>query len=200
MTNVALLNYAYGVPVKLYATMITVSAAVLVLYDARRLFDFFVRDRATSRSLESTVLQDRVPSPWRWTIKAAAVGSVSLSSFVAMAPTLHRPQPSPIEGAWSVVTTDSSTSWRRLTVDSFGATIRTRADSTVRCTRASGGDATMLTLKCSRGRSGAFRWTRSQDTLYLDGTFAAAPIHAIATSIDRSSYPLFRSKFRWIME
>src|SRR5262249_15882824 len=41
MTNVALLNYAYGVPVKLYATMIVLSAVVLVLYDSRRLFDVF---------------------------------------------------------------------------------------------------------------------------------------------------------------
>ena len=85
MTNVALLNYAYGVPVKLYATMIVLSAAVLVLYDSRRLFDVFVRNRAVDASRESTIVQDLVPTRWRQAIKVVVVGSVMLSSVVAMA-------------------------------------------------------------------------------------------------------------------
>src|SRR5262249_26609145 len=42
MTNVALMNYAYGVPVKLYATMTVLSAAVLLIYDAPRLVAVFL--------------------------------------------------------------------------------------------------------------------------------------------------------------
>jgi len=94
MTNVTLMNYFYAVPVKLYATMLTLSAAVLVLYDARRLLDVFVRNRPVAPSTESTIVQDRVPPVWRRVIKLAAVGSVALSSVAAMAKTLNPPQTS----------------------------------------------------------------------------------------------------------
>ena len=48
MSNVMLLNYTYGVPVKLYLTMIVLSAAVLVVYDAPRLLAFLVMNHPTS--------------------------------------------------------------------------------------------------------------------------------------------------------
>ena len=88
MTNVALLNYAYGVPVKLYATMITLSAAVLVLYDLPRLTALLVTNRATVPTVESSPFHERIAARWRWTIKLALVGSVVLSSVVAMVSTL----------------------------------------------------------------------------------------------------------------
>jgi hypothetical protein len=58
MTNVAFMNYSYGVPVKLYSTMIVASAAVLVLYDAPRLWTVFVRNApsgACARDRQSKV-------------------------------------------------------------------------------------------------------------------------------------------------
>ncbi len=79
MTNVALMNWAYGVPVKLYATMLVVSAMVLVLYDLPRLIAVFVTNRPTSPSPMSSPLQDRIPAPFRWTLKIAVVGSVVVS-------------------------------------------------------------------------------------------------------------------------
>ena len=88
MSNVAALNYAYDVPVKLYATMIVVSAAVLVLCDLPRLLAVFVTDRSTTPATPSP-FHDRVSPRVRWTIKTLLVGSVILSSVVAMA-TRHR--------------------------------------------------------------------------------------------------------------
>jgi len=91
MTNVALLNLAYGVPVKLYALMIVASSAVLVGYDAPRLWAFFVRNRAVPAAGPSSLPLDRIPAAARWSIKLALVGSVSLSSVVAMLPSTNRP-------------------------------------------------------------------------------------------------------------
>ena len=48
MTNVALMNYAYDVPVKQLSTNLVLAAVVLVLPDARRLFDVLVLN-ASSR-------------------------------------------------------------------------------------------------------------------------------------------------------
>ena len=76
MTNVALVNYAYGVHVKLFATMMVLSAAVLMLYDAPRLIALFVRNQTAPPAPLSPALQDRIATPVRWTIKVALVGGV----------------------------------------------------------------------------------------------------------------------------
>jgi uncharacterized membrane protein YphA (DoxX/SURF4 family) len=93
MTNVALLNLAYGVPVKLYALMIVVSSAVLVLYDTPRLWAFFVRNGPVPAPGHSTLPLDRIPAAARWSLKVALVGSVIVSSVVAMLPSARTPDP-----------------------------------------------------------------------------------------------------------
>src|SRR5579862_4652722 len=74
MTNVTLMNFAYDVQVKLYATMIVVSAGVLVLYDARRLFAVFVTNQAVSPAVQPTIFERSMPSWLRWAIKILLVG------------------------------------------------------------------------------------------------------------------------------
>lgn len=204
MTNVALLNYAYGVPVKLYATMITISAAVLVLYDARRLFDLFVRGRAVGLSREPSVLHDRIPLVWRRTITLVAVGSVAWSSVAAMAHTLEPAAPnSPLDGTWQVTQMTSaspSAAWRRINVMYGYLVVHTSSDSTFACKLTDPGMGTTLPLQCSGGHGGEVRWTREQDTLRVEGMFDRVPVSVMATAIDRKSYPLMRGRFRWIME
>lgn len=199
MTNVALLNFAYGVPVKLYATMIVLSAAVLVLYDARRLFDVLVRNRAVAASRESTAVQDLVPTRWRQALKIVVVGSVMLSSVVAMAPTLWPAPASPVEGTWSVNAAPPSP-WRRLTIDGFGVAIQAGGDVLFRCRRTRPADMATLSLECAEGHGGELRATREGATLRLEGTFDGAPVAVTATHVDRASYRLLRTPFRWIID
>jgi hypothetical protein len=201
MMNVTLMNYFYSVPVKLYATMITLSAAVLVLYDARRLFDVFVRNRPVPASTESTILQDTVPAVWRRVIKIAAVGSVALSSVAAMARTLNPPQPfSPIEGSWTVSSPGASPAWRKLSISRNGLVVRTSSDSVFGCRFGAATHPQSMSLQCPRGHTGELEWSRQGDTLALHGTFDTAPVDLRATVNDRSSYPLMRAKFRWIVD
>jgi hypothetical protein len=188
------------VPVKLYATMIVLSAAVLVLYDARRLFDVFVRNRAVGPSRESTVLQDLVPARWRQAIKIVLVGSVMLSSVVAMAPTLRPTPASALEGTWSVTAASPSIPWRRMTVDVFGVTISTSGDALLRCRRAPAADTTALLLQCGEGHGGELRATREGNTLHLEGAFEGAPVSVTAAFVDRASYRLLRTPFRWLFD
>jgi hypothetical protein len=200
MTNVTLMNYLYGVPVKLYATMITLSAAVLVLYDARRLFDVFVRNRPVAAAGESTMLQDSVPATWRRVIKIGAVGSVALSSVIPMMKTLNRPRPaSPLEGSW-IVSPVPSTPWRKLSIGPGGFVVRATNDSVFGCKVGSALHPNSVVLQCAHGRAGELQWRRMGDTLALNGTFDNAPINLVATMNDRSSYPLMRAKFRWMSE
>ena len=84
MVNVALLNWAYGVPVKLYSTMLALSAAVLVVYELPRLTAFFLRNAPVPPESNESFIHDRVPTRVRWTLKLLLVGSVCVSSLVAM--------------------------------------------------------------------------------------------------------------------
>ena len=201
MTNVAFLNYAYGVPVKLYATMILLSAAVLVIYDAPWLFDVFVRGRSAGPSRESTVLQDRIPRAWRRVIEVAAVGSVALSSVAAMTGTLKPSAPSsPLEGTWRVISPSPSAAWRRFSIMYGGMMIRTAGDSTFGCRLNNAAAGATATLTCAGGHGGDIRWARTRDTLRIEGAFDSLPVSVTATSVDRTSYPLMRGRFRWIVE
>jgi hypothetical protein len=201
MTNVTLMNYFYGVPVKLYATMITLSAAVLVLYDARRLFAVFVRNCSVAASSESTIIQDAVPAVWRRVIKIAAIGSVALSSVVVMAGTLGAPQPSsPVEGTWTVSSSITSTPWRSLNISRGGTVVRTLSDSVFGCRIGAPTAPSTVFLQCANGHAGSLQWTRIGDTLLLHGTFDHAPVDLAATANDRSRYPLMRAKFHWIFD
>lgn len=212
MTNVTLLNYAYGVQVKLYSTMIVVSAAVLVLYDAPRLLAMFVRNQDVRPAPLAYPVLDRIPAPLRWTLKVALVGSVIASSVVVMAPAYaaERAVSSGIDGGWVVTsftrdgrTLDSTgdpARWRRFIVSGGGIAIRLESDSLVRCGRSAPAAAGSITFACTRNRKGALTWTRNGDRLQLDGTFDGARVAVSGRYLEPSDYPLLRGRFRWIYD
>jgi hypothetical protein len=211
MSNVALLNYAYGVQVKLYSTMIVLSAAVLVLYDAPRLLALFVKNADAPPAPLAFPPADRLSAPIRWTIKTVLVGSVIVSSYVAMAPAgAQRTAASPLDGAWQVSAfsrdgqpleaTGNPVRWRRLIVANGGVAIRFETDSITRCRRSPSADAGRLAFACSKNRQGALEWTRTGDTLRVDGTFDGAKVSATARHLEASDYPLLRSTFRLIYD
>lgn len=211
MTNVTLLNYAYGVQVKLYSTMIVASAAVLVLYDVPRLLAVFVTNRAAAPAPLSSLLQDRLPALARWTIKVVLVGSVIVSCLIAMISTTSaRRRPSSLDGAWLVTSftrngvnldsTGNAARWRRIAVDGFGVAIWFESDSLARCRPSPSADPATIGFTCARNRQGELRWTRTGNVLALEGVFDGAPVTASARFVDPSETRLLRSKFRWIYD
>jgi hypothetical protein len=211
MTNVALLNFAYGVQVKLYATMIVVSAAVLVLYDAPRLLAVFVRNRPTA-PVAASAIQDRFPFALRWTIKIAAVGSVIVSSLIAMVPAAKGPSrpASAFDGAWLVTSfardgqplesTGDPARWRRLILDGGIVAIRFETDSLVVCGRAAATDSTTIAFACRGNRRGELHGTRAGNVLQFDGNFDGARVTGTAKHLDAADYRLLRTKFRLIYD
>lgn len=211
MTNVALLNLAYGVQVKLYSLMLVASAAVLVLYDTPRLLAMFVKNEPVPPAPLAPDVQDRIPGGLRWTIKVALVGSVLVSSVVTMTPASAAPGPeAAINGAWVMTafardgkpleTTGDPARWRRLIVENGGVAIRFESDTLTRCRRTPSTPPSALKFTCSRNRAGELNWTRDGETLRLDGTFDGAKVSATGKYVNRSDYPLWRSGFRWIYD
>lgn len=209
MTNVAALNYGYGVPVKLYATMIVVSAGVLVLYDLPRLVSVFVRNQAVTPVPQSSFVHDRIPLGVRWTIKGVLVGSVILSSVVAMKAAIgQRPTASSgLDGRWVVTafsqngqaldSTGNPARWRRLIVDARTVAIRLETDALLRCGREPSADSVTIAFTCPKGRKGELRWARTDTLVRLDGVFDGARVTASARRLD---FPLLRSGFRMISD
>ena len=212
MANVAALNYAYGVPVKLYATMIVVSAGVLVLYDSRRLLALFVRDQTVAPAPLSSPFQDRLSAPLRWTIKVALVGSVIVSSAVAMTSTgrARSASSSGLDGAWVVTSftrngqsldsSGNSARWRRFIVDAGSIVIRFESGELLRCQRTPSAQSGSIVFACAKGRRGELQWTQAGDSLQADGTFDGAPVHASARALSPSDYRLLRSRFHLISD
>ena len=212
MTNVTLLNYAYGVQVKLYSTMIVASAAVLALYDAPRLIAMFVRNQPVPAAPPASAFQDRIPSPLRWTLKLALVGGVLASSVAAMRPAdaAQGAASAGIDGGWVVTSfarngtildsTADPARWRRFIVAGGAVSIRLESDSLVRCGRSPSSVAGTIAFACAGGRKGELRWTRTFDLLQLDGTFDGARVTASGKYLKPADYALLRYRFRWIYD
>jgi hypothetical protein len=209
MGNVAILNIAYGVQVKLYATMIVLSAAVLVLYELPRLYDFFVANRVAMPASPSP-LHERIATPIRWTLKFLVVGSVMLSSIVVARKFASGSplQSTPLDGGWVVTqqganaasAAASATRWRRIFIEPFGIAIRLESDSLISCQRGGSGAPSTISLECGADRKGSLRWTRSGRLLQLDGTFAGAPLSVTARHLEPSDYRLLRTRSRLIFD
>jgi hypothetical protein len=210
MTNVAFFNYAYGVPVKLYATLIVASAAVLVLYDLRRLFDFFIKDESPPSVRVRSHWPARLPNWARWTVKTVLVGSVLVSSLVATIPPVRAQAAasSSLDGAWVVTefaaggrpvgANDGTPRWRRLTLARGLVAIELASDSVMFCRRSTPERVDRLAFACRNDRKGELQLTRSGNLVQLDGAFDGSPVKLTARHLERSDYPLLSWRFRWI--
>jgi hypothetical protein len=214
MANVALLDLCYGVPVKLFALSMVVSAAVLVLYDARRLADALVRRRAVLAPPPDPPLRSRHLRRLRWPVKLVLVGGVILSSAVAMdqsRASVLAEEASPLHGTWQVdsfikngrelAQTADPSRWRRFLVTARGAAIRLEDDRLLRCDRTVNEAARTLEVSCKKEHiEGMLHWTRDGDQLRLDGTFDHAPVTASLKRRDEAELPLLQSRFSWISD
>jgi hypothetical protein len=211
MTNVAILNYAYGVPVKLYSTMIVLSAAVLLLYDARRLWAVFVTNDSVPR-VDVRAFYDRVPRWIRRTTKGVLVGSVFASSIVEMASYGKAPAQATNapDGAWRVTAFEldpraASTSappspWLRLFIQNGTVAMRLTSDSLVYCRRSTTSDMRALTFACAGKHRGDLHWSQDADAMQLEGTVDGTPLRVRAVALHPADYALLRWRFRWIDE
>ena len=139
-------------------------------------------------------------------IKIVLVGSVIVSSFVAMLSAIRAGRSSsPLDGAWVVASFDAGpqpgdsvapAAWQRLLFDGRGLVIRSASGTPVRCRIGTATELTTIPFTCA-GAKGDIRLAREGDTLQLEGTFDGARVTVAARRLE---YPLLRSRFRWISD
>jgi uncharacterized membrane protein YphA (DoxX/SURF4 family) len=186
MLNVAVLNYCYDVPVKLYSTNLTLMAVFLLTPDLRRLFDVLVRNRAAEPADLNPVVFRR-----RWMRIAAMVCWIGVVGYHLYSNiyggwqgykrVYRNPQRSPYYGIYDV---ESGAAWSKVAIQ-FPAAIMVRKP-----------DDSMQSYPTKDAR-----WsTPDPDRLVLEGTFDGAPATVRLRKTDAAKYPLPNRGFRWINE
>jgi hypothetical protein len=216
MLNVMLMNLCYGVVVKLYSMATVASALVLVLHDARRLFDVLVARRSVPAQPVRPPFRSRRLNQGRWPVKLVLVGGVLVSSAAVMRGSRDlqaADEASPLYGTWDVPSfvvagrelsgTAEPSRWRRVSMSmrSGSVLLRLEDDTPVNC-RATADEAKhTLDVTCpGSNQTGSLHWTREGNELRLAGSFAGNPVAARLALRDGDALPLRRARFRWTYE
>jgi hypothetical protein len=198
MTNVVLMNWCYGVPVKLFSTMIMLSAVVLVALDGRRLLDVLVLHRSSEAPPIALPFRSPRLNRYRWVVKTLVIGLVMASSIHAMSDAVDEraggPTRSVLAGTWIVET--PGTPWRRLAIGRRTTALRLADDRLVQCRTQVDEAAHALSIKC-RDHAAELQWTLTGDVLAVHGTVDQAPLEATLRRQDDAELPLLRTPFYW---
>ncbi len=187
MFNVAMLNYCYDVPVKLYSTNLVLMAAFLLIPDMRRMVDVLVRNRAAQPADLNPVRFQR-----RWLRIASVICWVGLvgyhlTSNVAGAwqgyqRTYRHPLQEPHYGVYDVES-GAPGNWRKVAVQFNSLVVRTADDKTESF------PLNQLT------------WSDADPThATVAGTFYGVSATVKLRRVDPGKVPLLNRGFHWINE
>lgn len=203
MLQVAVLNFCYDVPVKIFSTLLFFEALVLIAYDARRL-------------LFALIPQVPRVAWWKIALRTAAVLAVCVLFFKqGLDYGEQLAKRSPLRGIWRVDTlringterppliTDT-TRWRRMVFDHpQGMSVQLMSDQRERYGITLEEAKQTFTLR--RREDPAFRASFAYQrpdagTLIVDGTMANDRIHAVAHREPEAELLLQTRGFHWINE
>lgn len=203
MTQVAVLNFCYDVPVKIFSTLLLFEALVLLAYDARRLL---------------FALIPQVPRAAWWKIALRTVAVVAVCVLFLEQALEFRDQlanRSPLRGIWRVDTlringvnrppliTDA-TRWRRMIFDfPQGMSVQLMSDKRERygITLEEARKAFTLKRRDNPNFKASFTYQRPDPrTLIVDGTMEKDRIHAVAHLEPETDFLLQPRGFHWINE
>ena len=220
LLNVAVLNYCYDVPVKLYSTNLVLMALYLAAADLRRLVNIFVLNRATD-----PVDQTAPGFTHRWARIGAIAFQVVFISYILgnslyggwqgyQSRVIHPPRP-PIYGLYDVeqfklngqeaplLETDR-TRWRKLIAEFPGNIVIKMMNGTTRGYPAAYNDdkkTLTLTDPNDKGKTYTLTYSRSgPNYLNLEGALPAGQVSMLLVKVDDSKFLLLSRGFHWINE
>jgi hypothetical protein len=218
LSNIVMLNFCYGVPVKLFASHLLVMAVFLILPDLRRLANLLLLNRRAEPI-------DYPPLFARKWLNLIALLLPAVLVVAHAARVLHTdleirktygdlaPRP-PLYGIWNVEEFEVAGEvrppllsdpirWRRLVVDSPGSiSIQHMSDAWMGYLVQVDADTRTLALtkpQDSTWQSAVSYKEREPGLLALEGTFDGRKIRANLRR-DESEFPLVNGKFRWVIE
>lgn len=219
LTQVFALNMTYDVPVKLFSFHLILFSVFLLAPDGRRLFDFFLSDRAAEPSAQPPLC--RTPRANRIAVALQVVFGLYLVAMNVYGGVQRwheygggRPKPS-LYGIWNVdlMSIDGQTRsplltdydrWRRVIFDFPTYAQFERMDETFGRfgSSISDKDKTLTLTKVDDKKwKAVFTFNRpAPDELVLDGTMDGHKMHLQLKLLDRSKLTLVSRGFHWINE
>jgi len=218
MSNVAMLNFCYDVPVKLFSSHLLSMAVFLMLPDLGRLVNLFVLNRPTAPARLGEPFKARWMERSRWALKALYIGAALIGSTVM---TLQMKShlrgeapPLPFHGTYQVEAIDrdgqalpllitDAGRWRWVVVGRYGrVTIKHMNDTVQRFTMRDEPEKKTVTLK-SRDDTSTLELAYSQidpDHLVLEGRIGGEALRVRLRRFDESRFLLVSRGFHWINE
>jgi hypothetical protein len=217
LTNIVMLNFSYDVPVKIYSSILLLSALFIIAPDAKRLLNLFV----LNRPVEPTTLRPSVRPAWaEHALRAARTAIVILFVVQGFQRTLFtrrtyaRPDSNAaLHGIWNVdeLTVDGvshpplvsdATRWRRIIfTGTRGASIQLMSDQRDRYSTMH--DPTGFILKKRADplwQASFFSKQPDPNTLLIEGVMDGRKIAATLRRSPEPSFLLTSRGFHWINE
>ena len=217
MGNVAMLNFSYDVPVKLYSSHLFVFAVLLLAPDASRLVRVFF----TNRSVGAARMREPFVSSWSRRASAAAKWAlIALMAWQNLWPrvtTLQQPPRQPVSyygiyevesfaanGEARAATPMDARRWRRVIINETGGlSVQTMDDATVRYrTKKDPNNHTyeLSTIFSPYDKTVLTYSEPAPDRLVLDGKYAGETIAVTLWKTPMPRFLLNERGFHWISE
>lgn len=212
MANVVMMNFSYGVPVKIFSSTLLLLAIFLIAPDAQRLLNFFVFNRAAAPAPESS------PVHTAWLLRARpyiAAGLLIFATYWFSGPFLNRnreraSQPkSPLYGLYQVETytqngkslLDGDKAWRKAIFEApDDVSVLTNDDSQLFFDTKYDSGRSEITifddLPNGPERQLTYTW-RDPEHLDLRGTRGSEPVEIELRKIDIAKTTLLSRGFHW---
>lgn len=216
MTNVAMMNYCYDVPVKLGSTHLVLIAGFLLAPDLGRLARFFVLNRPTEPAPLGPVLAKRWQKRARVVLKVLFVAYVVGANGLEVAEGRKEFGPGAPHNAWEGVYDveglvqggDAAPRWRRVVFFGGGFAKAQQMDGTPFWFRYAD-DAAGATLTLKKGGApgtqpttlGTLHYARPEaNVVTLSGTVGGDALEVRLKKIDTSKMTLVTRGFHWVQE
>jgi hypothetical protein len=203
--HIAMLNFSYDVPVKIYSSLLLLMALFLIAPDMKRLAAFFLENRAVRTRR------------WVLVLRTLIVVGITAQMLYYTAQRQRRMtaeiQPSPLTGLWTVgeLVMDSiprpplltdATRWQRVIFSDRGVlTVQTVDGKRTRYGTVSNGSRELKLQRYRVPDAGTLAYlTPNASTLVLDGTVDGKRIHATLQKQETSSFLLLTRGFHWITD
>lgn len=217
MLNVAVMNFTFHIPVKLYSSLLFVMAVFLVLPDANRLVRVLLLNKPTQPRPRRQYLRTRWTRNTSLVIKILFIGLVVIGNavvcFERVKTTGDQRARSPMYGIYDVtefirngdtlapLTTDGSR-WRQLITD-FPDHIHVKFMNDSVAYYPVAWDTTAHRLVISAGtmrEKGTFQFEQASSLLKLHGMMGYDSVEIKLQQRDLESFHLINTRFRWIAE
>jgi ABC-type cobalt transport system substrate-binding protein len=203
MANIVMLNFSYDVPVKLYSSHLLAMAIFLALPDARRLFDFFVRNRPVEPARVEAVFDSRRGHRAALVLRTLFVLAITLlplsMSYEQRQQFLQRGE----SAIWNVTSfTGAGEPWQRVVFEPrselsvFAGSSRQR----YRFERQGASQTIRIRRRENPNESYVFTYTEGAAEMTLNGMYRGHDVKVALAKAPRPQFPLLTRGFHWVNE